>query len=449
MSAAVVLFTRDLRVHDHPALAEAARRGHAVVPLVVLDEHIIGHRFASPNRVAFLIDALSDLRRSLRRRGAELIVRRGDPVREAVSMARGVEATAIFVSSDVTAYAKRRARRLEKACDEARIGFVEFPGITVVPAGSLHPAKGDHYRVYTPYWRAWMAEPRRAITPTPPRLAVPEGIQPGALPTLRELVRGSPSPDRPVGGESAGRRRLSSWIRSSLPSWAVRCDDLEADDSSRLSPFLHFGCISPLDVAVRADAAPFLRQLCWRDFHHQVANAFPRIGRDDYRPRDDRWSQSGAVLDAWKEGRTGYPIVDAGMRQLRAEGWMHNRARLIVASFLTKDLNLDWREGAQHFFDLLVDGDVANNAGNWQWVSGTGNDTRPNRVLSPLRQAERFDRRGTYVRRYVPELAPIEGPIVHRPWLIDPSRRRELAYPDPVVDHDRAAREFRRRRGPG
>ena len=448
MSAVVVLFTRDLRIRDNPALAEAARRGGAVVPLAVLDEAILGRRFASTNRVAFLVEALDDLRKSLRRVGGDLILRRGDPVAKAISVAGEVGATAIFASEDVTAYAKRRARRLERACEQARMDFVEFPGITVVPSGSLRPSGGgDHYRVFTPYWRAWLAEPKRAIARTPRRISVPDSIEPGILPTQTELVPGRPSPHLPAGGESAGRRRLAGWIRSSLPSWNASHDDLDVDIKSRLSPFLHFGCLSPLEVALRADKAPFLRQLCWRDFHHQVADAFPAIARDDYRPRGDRWHRPGENFNAWREGRTGYPIVDAGMRQLLAEGWMHNRARLIVASFLTKDLLLDWRLGAQHFFDLLVDGDVANNAGNWQWVAGTGNDTRPNRVLNPLRQAARFDPTGAYVRRYVHELASIDGADVHRPWLVGSARRHALGYPAPLVDHNQAVGQFRHGRG--
>lgn len=197
--------------------------------------------------------------------------------------------------------------------------------------------------------------------------------------------------------------------------------------------------------------AAFVRQLCWRDFHHQVLAATPQLPFEDYRSRGDEWRQDEDALAAWKAGRTGIPVVDAGMRQLAAEGWMHNRARLVTASLLTKDLYLNWRLGAAHFWDLLVDGDLANNAGNWQWVAGTGNDTRPNRVFNPLRQAERFDPDGDYVRRYVPELAGVEGSAVHRPWKLADQVRSTLEYPDPIVDHDhdQAAAEFRHRRGAG
>jgi deoxyribodipyrimidine photo-lyase len=236
-----------------------------------------------------------------------------------------------------------------------------------------------------------------------------------------------------------------------LHAYGERADDLAGHMTSRLSPYLHFGCLSVVEVvsAVRGDPAAdgFVRQLCWRDFHHQVTAAFPDIDRRDYRPRGDRWRDDPDGLVAWKDGRTGFPIVDAGMRQLRAEGWIHNRARLVVASFLVKDLRIDWREGAAHFLRWLVDGDVANNSGNWQWVAGTGNDTRPNRVLDPDRQARRHDPAGEYVRRYVPELAGLDGAVALRPWTLAPAERRRLDYPERLVDHDEARAEFLRRRG--
>jgi deoxyribodipyrimidine photo-lyase len=278
----------------------------------------------------------------------------------------------------------------------------------------------------------------------------PNALRAGRLPSLAALVDGTPSPDRPEGGETAGRALLRSWGPAGLAQYADTHDDLAADDTSRVSAYLHFGCVSPLELATRfADrdgGEEFVRQLCWRDFYHQVTASFGAIATEDYRPRGDRWRRRSTDLDAWKEGRTGYPIVDAGMRQLRREGWMHNRARLITASFLTKDLYIDWRLGAAHFMHWLVDGDVANNSGNWQWVAGTGNDTRPHRVFNPLRQAERFDPSGDYVRRYVPELASVAGPAVHRPWRLPAEQRTALDYPEPIVEHDEAVARFRKAR---
>ncbi len=447
MAIALILFNRDLRVHDNPALTAAAR-AERTLPLFVLDEALLGSRFAAANRVAFMHEALRDLDDSLRRAGGRLLVRRGDPVAEAIALAREAGADELHVSADHSAYAQERERRLRQACEEERIAFRAHPGATIAPPGAVTPSGGDHFKVFTPYHRAWSELPPRERAPTPRRLAVPSGVRSGRLPALAKLTDGSPSPRRAKGGEHEGRRLMRAFLRDGLGEYADRHDDLPGDATSRLSAHLRFGCLSPLELMretrERKGGAPFVRQLCWRDFHHQVLAAVPSLPRRDYRPRGDRWSRSQRALEAWKEGRTGYPLVDAAMRQLTAEGFMHNRARMTVASFLCKDLYLDWREGAWHFWDLLSDGEIANNAGNWQWVAGTGNDTRPNRILNPLRQAERFDPDGTYVRRYLPELESVAGRAVHRPWLLDGFGK--LDYPEPIVDHDEAAAAFRAHR---
>jgi deoxyribodipyrimidine photo-lyase len=448
MKTAVVLFNRDLRVHDNPALAAAAQADRTV-PLFVLDRRLLDSRFAVPNRVAFMLESLRDLDEALRRAGARLFVRRGDVVREAIAVARECGAEELHVSADWSAYARARERRLAAACERERIGFHAHPGTTIVPPGAALPSGGDHFKVFTPYHRAWSEVPLRRAAGAPRRLAVPTRLRAGRLPALGSLLAGSPSPDRAPGGEPEGRRLMRAFLRDGIGEYDERRDDLAGDATSRLSAHLRFGCVSALELAQEArrrrGGEPFVRQLCWRDFHHQVLAANPSLPRRDYRPRGDRWSRSQRALEAWREGLTGYPIVDAAMRQLAQEGFMHNRARMTVASFLTKDLYIDWRAGADHFWDLLTDGEIANNAGNWQWVAGTGNDTRPNRVLNPLRQAERFDPEGEYVRRYLPELEGVEGKAVHRPWLLDGFGR--LEYPEPIVDHEEAAAAFHARRG--
>jgi deoxyribodipyrimidine photo-lyase len=448
---AIALFSRDLRVHDHPALSAAAAECERVAPVFVLDDGLRDAGFVAPNRARFLLDALADLDRSLVALGGRLVLRRGDVVREAVALARAVGARSIYASADVSAYAERRQARLASACASEGIEVRLYPGVTVAPPGAIVPAGGDHFRVFTPYWRRWREMPLRGAAPTPRRLAVPEPLAGVELPPPSALVDGAPSPDLAPGGESAGRARLAAWVRGGLGPYPDRHDDLAGDATSRLSPYVHFGCLSPAEIVRRCAGRPggeaFLRQLCWRDFHHQVTAAFPAIAREDYRPRGHRGDDDEARLEAWKEGRTGYPIVDAGMRQLRREGFMHNRARLLTASFLIKDLSVDWRRGAAHFLEWLVDGDIANNSGNWQWVAGTGNDTRPNRIFNPTRQAERFDPKGDYVRRYVPELAALAGARIHEPWRADAAARRPLDYPGPIVDHTEAAASFRGRRG--
>jgi deoxyribodipyrimidine photo-lyase len=448
VKTAVVLFNRDLRVHDNPALAAAAA-AERTVPLFVLDERLLGSRFAAPNRVAFMRESLVDLDESLKRRGGRLFLRHGDPVREAIKVARECGATELHVSADWSAYARRRERRLATACEEERIGFHLHPGATIVPPGAVTPTGGDHFKVFTPYHRAWSSVPWRRVHEVPRKLALPSGLAAGRLPALEKLTAGRRSPGRAAGGESEGRKLMRRFLRDHLGEYDDRHDDLPGDATSRLSAHLRFGTLSPLELACEASerhgGAPYVRQLCWRDFHHQVLAANPSLPRRDYRHRGDRWSRSQRALEAWRHGRTGYPLIDAAMRQLAAEGFMHNRARMAVASFLTKDLYVDWRQGAWHFWDLLSDGDVANNAGNWQWVAGTGNDTRPNRVLNPVRQAERFDPDGVYVRRYLPELESVRGKAILRPWLMEGFGR--LDYPEPIIDHDEAVAEFRARRG--
>ncbi len=422
----VVLFTRDLRLHDQPALSAAAERGERVLPLFVLDDRMLA-TFGAPNRVAFLLDSLGDLRRSLEACGGGLAIRRGDVVAETVRLALDHGADAVHLSEDVSAYARERERRLGRALAGAHIELETFPGVTVVSPGELAPAGSDHFRVFTPYWRRWRIEPRRPVLAAPERVAAPAGVEWRELPSREELVAGRTAPELPPGGETAGRRRLDEWLRDGLARYAVLRDDLAADATSGLSPYLHFGCVSAAEVverALRGDGEEFVRQLCWRDFHQQLLAANPTLARDDLRPRAAPWRHDEEALDAWKAGRTGYPVVDAGMQQLLREGRMHNRARLVVGSFLTKHLGIDWRFGAAHFFEHLVDGDVANNTGNWQWVAGTGADSRPYRMLSPHRQAARFDRDGVYVRRYLPELGTPD-------------------YPDPIVSHEAAVARFR------
>lgn len=414
----VVLFTRDLRVHDHPALAAAAADAELVVPLFVLDSTILSSAHVSPNRVCFLVDSLRDLRRSLRSRGATLVIRAGDPVEEAIRVADATAASAVYVSADVTAYATRRERRLAAACQFTGRQLVCFPGVTVIPPADLRTHAGGHYRVFTPYWRAWRSRPWRSMAAAPLPLRLPPSLhRVGTIPAATQLVAGPRSARLRRGGEGEGRARMENWLRSGIERYEQTHDDLAGTGTSHLGADLHFGCISPLELAVRSAASEageaFLRQLCWRDFHHQVTQAFPAISSRDYRPRDHRWRHRPDLLELWKLGRTGVPIVDAAMRQLRAEGWMPNRARLITATFLVKTLGIDWREGASHFLDWLCDGDIANNSGNWQWVAGTGNDTRPNRRFNLMRQARRFDPEGAYVRRHVPELRAIAGGAVH------------------------------------
>jgi deoxyribodipyrimidine photo-lyase len=434
MDTALVLFTRDLRVHDNPALAGACGRARQVVPLFVVDPALN----VPQNRGRFLAESLADLRGELRQRGGDLIVREGDPVAETVRLAVETKAGAVFIAGDVSRYANRRLQQLARECDRHRIALEVTPGHQVVPAGDLQPGgDGGHYRVFTPYWRAWSAATWRQPAKAPASVSVPSGIAPGDLPARGDGA----SADLAPGGEQAGRDRARAWLDGPIKGYHDQHDNLAGDETSRLSAYLRFGCVSALALARDALTQPggeeFARQLAWRDFFHQVTAAFPDLATKNYRPGpggDGDWADNPRALDAWRAGQTGIPVVDAGMRQLAAEGFMHNRARMITASFLVRTLGIDWRHGYRHFAALLADADVANNAGNWQWVAGTGNNPRPGRVMNPLRQATRFDHGGDYVRRYVPELASLAAPAIHTPWKLPAAHRRQLRYPEPVAD---------------
>ncbi|HWS37189.1 MAG TPA: deoxyribodipyrimidine photo-lyase [Actinoplanes sp.] len=418
MGTAVVVFTRDLRLHDNPALAAAASADR-VVPLYILDPKLAD---LSPNRTRFLHQSLADLRENLRGIGGDLVVRTGDPIAETIAVARETGAETITMAADVSTYAVRRESRLKEESERHRINLELHPGLTVVEPGDLRPGSGGEcYKVFTPYYRAWSARQWRTEAPRPKRITLPSGLAVGRLPA---------APDGPgEGGESAAQRRLSGWLRQGISGYEDAHDDLAADDTSRLSPYLRWGCLSPLTLArAGREHDAFVRQLCWRDFYYQVARVHPKLSTEALRPAADKdWRHDDDALKHWQDGLTGVPVVDAGMRQLREEGWMHNRARLITAAFLTKHLGIDWRLGVSWFFRHLLDGDVPNNSGNWQWTAGTGNDTRPYSRLNPIRQALRFDPDGVYVRRYVPELKSIDGPAVHQPW-----RLSGLDYPKPL-----------------
>ena len=430
LNTSIMLFTRDLRVHDNPALHAALADGEHVVPLFVWDEEILAGPMAAPNRLRFLSESLEDLRRTLRSLGGDLIVRRGDPAAVAGEIAARTGARSLFLADDHSDHARRRLAALR----ELPLRVTATPGLTVVPPGDLAPSSGGAlYRVFTPYWRAWSAVPCDPLLPPPDRIALPPGLEAGTPPD--PSVSGC-SPALLPGGEGEGRRRLAAWASGGLADYDDERDVLARDGTSRLSAHLRFGTLSPREVLhATSGCEPFTRQLAWRDFHYQLAAAHPDLGWRDYRPGKVDFRDDPDALEAWCGAETGVPIIDAAQRQLHHEGFMHNRARMITASFLTRVLRVDWRHGYRHFRDWLADGDVPNNAANWQRLAGTGNDPRP-RTLSPLRQAARFDPDGSYVHRWLPELEALAGPAAHRPWKAEPSLRRTLRYPAPLIDPD-------------
>ena len=448
---ALLWLTRDLRLHDHPALRAALDRCERVVPVFCFDDRLLAGRHASGPRTQFLLECLADLDEQLGRR---LVVRRGAPERELPALARAADARELHLSADSGPFARRRIERVVRAVG---LPWFAHPGLHAVDdLGALRTQAGGPYTVFSPFHRAWLAAPRREVIGRPRSLgSLPSGVRKGRLPTLAELGLEQEVAEPPRGGESAARERLSRFLASGAAGYAEAHDALGQDGTSRLSPYLHLGCLSPREIEARLPRGrgpdAFRRQLCWRDFYHHVLLHFPRNARSEFRERYGRaisWSYAERRFEAWCEGRTGFPLVDAGMRQLRREGWMHNRARLVVGSFLTKDLGIDWRWGERHFMSLLVDGDEANNNGNWQWIASVGVDPQPvfRRIYNPARHQERYDPEGAYVRRYVPELRDVPDRYLAEPWTMPEEAQRACGcvigrdYPEPIVDHAEARR---------
>jgi deoxyribodipyrimidine photo-lyase len=370
------------------------------------------------------------------------------------------------VNEDHSAYAQRRDRRVARALG-GEIELVACGGIGCVDIASLESGAGRPYSVFTPFHRAWIDAPRRAIERAPRQLSAPGVPRKGRPPPARQL--GVDANARRIAraaypGERAAQQQLDAFLRSGVDRYEDLRDIPAARGTSRLSPALHFGCLSPLAMEARlrkrrsAGARALRRQLAWRDFYLHLIHHHPANARIELRPemRAMRWRNDERGLLAWKRGLTGYPLVDAGMRQLREQGWIHNRARLVVGSFLVKDLLCDWRRGEAHFMRHLLDGDESSNNGNWQWVSSVGADAQPwFRIFSPTRQQRRFDPGGEYVRRWVPELADMPDRWLAEPWRAPEETQREAGcmighdYPAPIVDHasarERALQRFGQR----
>ncbi len=455
--AGILWLRRDLRIRDHPALRAALDDHRPVVPVFCFDRRLLGGRHASGPRTQFLLECLVDLDRQLRRRGSGLVIRQGKPEEELVALAREVDAEAIHCSDDVGPFARRRDARVRAACAEVGLELHAHPGLNATAVDEISTDAGRPYTVFSPFYRAWLEADRRPLLNAPTELpTLPAKLSKGRIPSLESLGLAQEVTDPAPGGETQARRALDRFLDGSVAGYGRGRDALGRQGSSRLSPYLHFGCISPRQIENRLvhgeGPEAFHRQLGWRDFHHHVLAHFPRNARSEFQDRFRgriAWSHAEKRFDAWRAGRTGYPLVDAGMRQLSREGWMHNRARLVVGSFLTKDLGIDWRWGERHFMRLLIDGDEANNNGNWQWIASVGTDPQPvfRRILSPARQQERHDPDHTYVRRYVPELRAVPDRYMAEPWTMPPEVQRDAGceigtdYPAPIVDRRRAREE--------
>jgi deoxyribodipyrimidine photo-lyase len=448
----IVWFRADLRIHDHPALMKALEDSDTIVPVFFIDDGIVSGKHSSSNRNRFLLECLHDLRESLRAKGGNLVIRQGDPSAELVTLAKEVDAETVYYIADYSPYAITRDKKVEDALHEANIEARSFGGkLAVHSLQKIKTKSGDPYKVFTPFWKQWSGVGRRELADTPSTIALPK-LSVGSIPSIESVTTSKQlSADAIKGGETEARRRFEAFISGPINDYKETNNDMGADTTSRLSAHIHFGCISVREMETRLPdsngAAAWHRQLAWRDFYYYILFHFPHPEREfQERYRGLKWTGTDELLEAWKAGKTGYPAVDAAMRQLLTEGWMHNRARLIVGSFLTKDLGIDWREGEAHFMDWLIDGDMANNNGNWQWVASVGVDPAPlfRRLYNPTSQRDKYDPRGVYVRKYVPELKNVSDTYLSEPWKMSDDEQKQAGcvigedYPAPVVDHREA-----------
>ena len=452
----IVWFRDDLRIADHPALVAAARAGAPLLCLYVLDE-----RSARPLGGAarwWLAGSLRALDQELQNKGNRLVLRRGMATRVLPALAAEIGARAVHWN--------RRYEAQGIAADEDVAAALKKSGIAVETyhANLLLEPTDKLPKVFTPFWRRLCAgaPPRRPL-PAPARLAAAPEVTSERLgdwrlePTKPDWAGGLRATWTP--GEAGARARLKQFLQERIAGYASRRDRPEDEATSRLSPHLRFGEISPFQVwhaaqfvaekdqPIRRDVEKFLSEMGWREFSYHLLHGFPDLASRNLYDRFDAfpWASNASALRAWQRGLTGYPIVDAGMRQLWQTGWMHNRVRMVVGSFLVKHLLINWTEGERWFWDTLVDADPANNPASWQWVAGCGADAAPYfRIFNPVLQGEKFDPDGRYVREFVPELARLPNAVVHKPWTAPPLLLREAGvtlgktYPESLVEHAQA-----------
>lgn len=429
MNKAIVWFRRDVRLEDNPAWARGTE-ADLVCPLFVVDPRL--YDMVTDRRRQLLVAGLDALDQRIRRAGGRLRVERGDPTEVVPAVTAELRAGIVHANREVTPYGVRRDRSIS-----SRVDLEISEGTYVQPPGSVLTQREEPYRVFTPFLRQWLETP------------LPSLARPGAAQITRDPGIGVPSPTvAHDAGEEAAMKRLEAFLERADTYHELR-DRPDLDATSRLSTDLKYGWLGPATVVRtvgRAGKGPseFVRQMAWRDFYAHLLSAHPQAIAKPMRSEyaNIEWRNDPNEVEAWKSGLTGYPLIDAAMRQLAATGWIHNRLRMLVASFLVKDLLVDWRIGERFFRRHLVDGDVAQNVGNWQWVAGTGTDAAPYfRVFNPVTQSKRYDPEGTYIRSWVPELEAAPRAVIHAPWRADPAELAGLGivvgktYPEPIVDH--------------
>lgn len=459
----IVYFRNDLRLGDHPALSAAVASGRPVLPLFIADDNAPGPWRRGGASRWWLHHSLAALGADLEQSGTPLTIRRGDTAQEIVRVAHDVGADTVHMSRCYEPWSRQLEHSLKDQLSADGITLNRFAGHLLSEPDLIATKTGGPYKVYTPFWRQMSTLAIRRPVPAPckirPTLNVPDG------PTLDELDLRPKKPDwahsfRPIWqpGERSARHRLNAFLEFDIARYHERRDRPDLPATSLLSPHLAFGEISPAhcwhaaqmhaarNPAGANGAEVFMKELAWREFSYHLLFHFEDLPTQPYRPEFQHfpWAEDGAesVVTAWQRGQTGYPIVDAGMRQLWTTGWMHNRVRMITASFLIKDLLIPWQRGEAWFWDTLVDADLASNAASWQWVAGSGADAAPYfRIFNPVTQGRKFDPDGAYIRRYVPELSSLPTKHIHAPWLAPAEVlaasgiRLGVTYPVPIVEH--------------
>ncbi len=451
----LVWFRRDLRLADNPALAWAIASGRPIVPVFVLDDETGDTALGGASRW-WLHGSLEALSNTLERQGSRLVLRRGPAEEVLAGLIADTGCSTIVWNRLYEPKAIVRDRRVKAECGNRGIEVHSFNAALLFEPWDIRTGSGTAYGVFTPFWRRCLEHGFAAPGGASPRLSTPGTWPPGDA--LKDWRLRSRTPDWAAGlretwqpGEAAARERLDAFLCGAVTRYGDDRDRPGDPATSMLSPHLRFGEIGPRQIAAATGARKpgeggdaFLRELGWREFAHHLLFHNPGMERKNMRPAFDRlaWRDDPDGLECWQRGRTGYPLVDAGMRELWTTGWMHNRVRMVAASFLAKHLLIDWRAGAEWFVDTLVDADRANNSAGWQWVAGTGVDAAPYfRIFNPVAQSRRFDGEGRYLRRWLPELAELPNSFIHAPWTAPAPVLKAAGvnlgdtWPLPVVDH--------------